>query len=720
MIRRAPTPSLPPTTSPPVANGAGSSEPEFLIRWKGRQQGPFTRALIERKLAAGELGMLHELLKDGAWIRLRDFLDEQEPPSASGSPIAPVVPGKTAPQAAPTASGVMLRWRGREAGPFTLQQVEAQLQNGEISRLHEAMQDGVWTPVGAFLAELAWQRQLEETARQAHQQRNQRVPQQRPAGRIRTELHGLSKMVVDRETGKTLTLLDNLSLVLEGNEFVALLGPSGSGKSTLMDAINGRRPASSGSVLVNGEDLYSCYRKYRQSFGYVPQQDIVHATLTVRQAFTFTARLRLPATTTGEQQQKIVSEVIHKMGLEERASTLIQNLSGGQLKRVSLGAELIAEPNLLFLDEATSGLDAGTEAKMMALFRRVADEGRCVICITHNIENVGLCNQVVVLVRGQLVYFGPPDELPAFFGIAKIGELYDCLEAQSPQHWAANFQSSELHRRYVEERLSLSSSDNPRRQQFTPAPLVTQGEWLRQFTVLAVRYAVILIQDRRNLSLLLLQAPVIALIVVLAFGKTDEQKSLLIAFMMSITAVWFGCINASREIVKELPIYLRERAVNLQLLPYLASKAVILGALCAAQCLALHSIVASLTGLGGNPAQQLAILFLTSVSSMMLGLLISACVDTSDKAISLVPVLLIPQVILAGVITKLDAAGLVLAKIGILAFWSMDALKNTFADESPIRATAAYGSSADLAAIGGMTAVFGLPAAVALRRKDAL
>ena len=104
----------------------------------------------------------------------------------------------------------------------------------------------------------------------------------------------------------------------------------------------------------------------------------------------------------------------------------------------------------------------------------------------------------------------------------------------------------------------------------------------------------------------------------------------------------------------------------------------------------------------------------------MLGLLISACVDTSDKAISLVPVLLIPQVILAGVITKLDAAGLVLAKIGVLAFWSMDALKNTFANESPIRATAAYGFSADLAAIGGMTMVFGLAAAVALRRKDAL
>ena len=716
MFRRATPQPSPPS---PVVKVGGSSEPGFIVRWKGRQQGPYTRAHLERKLAIGELGMLHEVLIDGVWIRLREFLSEKAP-AGSTSPGMSLAQGKATQRTTSTAA-VMVRWRGRQTGPFTPQQLESKLENGEISRLHETLLDGVWTPVSAFLAELAWQRQLDEVARQAQQQRRQPDAQHRQKGRIRTELHGLGKSVVDRESGKTLTLLDNLSLVLEANEFIALLGPSGSGKSTLMDAINGRRPATSGAVLVNGEDLYSSYRKYRQSFGYVPQKDIVHATLTVRQALTFTARLRLPATTPEEQLQRIVAEVIHKMGLEERENTLIQNLSGGQLKRVSLGAELIAEPSLLFLDEATSGLDAGTEAKMMALFRRVADEGRCVVCITHNIENVGLCDQVVVLVRGQLAYFGPPDELPAFFGISKIGELYDRLEEESPQLWAENFQSSGHHRRFVADRLAPRSPEIAANQPLFHAPAETRGEWFRQFRVLVARYAVMLVQDRKNLSLLLLQAPFIALLAALVFGKESEAKTLQIAFIMSVSAIWFGCINASREIVKELPIYLRERAVNMRIFPYLASKAMILGGLCATQCLALHAIVASVTGLGGNPLQQLGVLFLTSLSSMMLGLLISACVDTSDKAISLVPVLLIPQVMLAGVVTPLDEIGRALAKVSILAFWSMDALKNTFPSDSVLRITPAiHGFSIDLVAIGIMAAVFGLAAIIALKRKDAL
>lgn len=717
MIRRSPPPSPPPLPSPVAA--AGDGEPNFLVRWKARQQGPYTRSQLERKLALGELGMLHEICQDGAWIRLREFLQASPATIRSTGTLMPSQAGNSVPEGASVGS-VIIRWRGRQDGPFTIEQVERKLASGEIGRMHETLQDGVWITVGALLAEQMWQRQLEETVRQAKQPHRQPNAHPRPGGRIRTELHGLGKIVVDRETGKTLTLLDNVSLVLEANEFVALLGPSGSGKSTLMDAINGRRPATSGTVAVNGEDLYSSYRKYRQSFGYVPQKDIVHATLTVRQALTFTARLRLPMNTPEEQLEKIVTEVIRKMGLQEREGTLIQNLSGGQLKRVSLGAELISEPSLLFLDEATSGLDAGTEAKMMALFRRIADEGRCVICITHNIENVGLCDQVVVLVRGKLAYFGPPDELPAFFGISKLSELYDCLEGASPEHWYAKFAASEHHRRYVEDRLAPASSKASTREPLFFAPSRTKGEWLHQFKVLTTRYAVMMIQDRRNLSLLLLQAPFIALLAALVFGQDAEQKTLPIAFILSISAIWFGCINASREIVKELPVYMRERAVNLQLFPYLTSKAVILGALCAAQCLALHAIIASLTGLGGNPVAQLGILFLTSLSSMMLGLVISAFVDTSDKAISLVPVLLIPQVMLAGVVTPLDNAGKFLAKISILAFWSMDALKNSFSSESPVRKTAAYDLALDIAAIGMMTVLLSVAATLALRRKDSL
>src|SRR5262249_17740548 len=145
-------------------------------------------------------------------------------------------------------------------------------------------------------------------------------------------------------------------------------------------------------VLANGEDFYRHFDSFRQSLGYVPQKDIVHTQLTVARALYYTARLRLPTDTSPAELRNRVEEVLQQMelgtGREDHRRKRIGTLSGGQIKRVSLGAELLAHPSLLFIDEATSGLDAGTDAKMMRLFRRLADEGRSIVCITHNVENV--------------------------------------------------------------------------------------------------------------------------------------------------------------------------------------------------------------------------------------------------------------------------------------------------------------------------------------------
>src|SRR5262249_16460995 len=152
-------------------------------------------------------------------------------------------------------------------------------------------------------------------------------------------------------------------------EFVTLLGPSGSGKSTLMDCLNGRRRATGGQVLANGADFYQHFDSFRQLLGYVPQKDIVHTLLTVHHALYYTARLRLPPDTDRNELKARVEEVLQEMELRPHRNTLVGNLSGGQIKRVSLGAELLARPCLLYIDEATSGLDAGTETRMMRLFR---------------------------------------------------------------------------------------------------------------------------------------------------------------------------------------------------------------------------------------------------------------------------------------------------------------------------------------------------------------
>ncbi|HYY16244.1 MAG TPA: ABC transporter permease [Gammaproteobacteria bacterium] len=194
------------------------------------------------------------------------------------------------------------------------------------------------------------------------------------------------------------------------------------------------------------------------------------------------------------------------------------------------------------------------------------------------------------------------------------------------------------------------------------------------------RYWDVILSDRLNLAILLLQAPVIAAVIGLVFNsegplpvRAAAQSQ--IAFMLVLSAIWFGCLNAARELVKELPIYLRERSVNLSLGPYLASKLVPLAVLCALQCLMLLAIVSAVVELPGSFIERAWTLFLAGLAATTLGLTVSASVDSSDKAIAMVPILLIPQVVLSNAIVALDgikaqdAAGAPIVSLAG-AYWS--------------------------------------------------
>src|SRR5205823_9270100 len=159
-------------------------------------------------------------------------------------------------------------------------------------------------------------------------------------------------------------------------------------------------------------------------------------------------RLRLPNDTDPSELKARVEQVLAEMELGPHRHTLVANLSGGQIKRVSLGAELLAQPSLLYIDEATSGLDAGTEARMMRLFRRLADEGRSIVCITHNVDNVDQCHLILVLARGRLVFYGPPAAAPDFFQVKRVSEIYDRLGERDVADWVREYQESTLHREF--------------------------------------------------------------------------------------------------------------------------------------------------------------------------------------------------------------------------------------------------------------------------------
>ena len=517
--------------------------------------------------------------------------------------------------------------------------------------------------------------------------------------------------VVNEETGEPepRPLLEDISLVVRPGEFVAILGPSGAGKSLLMSILSGRRAATSGSVVYNQDNLLEHLDFYRRSIGYVPQQDIVHTQLTVASALTYAVKLRLPQDTSRADVRRFVEQTMVQVGLEACAHRQIGALSGGQLKRVSLGVELVANPRLLFLDEVTSSQDAGTDLDLMTLFRRLADTGRTVICTTHNVEYVDLCDLVCVLHRGRMVFFAPPQEMEQHFSVNRLSEVYSKLKAeeegatrreadQSAGRWVDRYRGKSWFHKYVEARRpeaveATRQTRVPTLEHVRTAPLRACrwiGTLLRHFRTLSARYVNVLFNDGANTLWLIFQAILIAVLVgaVMGRGPSGEGASApavvlhqcKLTFFLVLATVWFGCSNAAREVVKERSVFLRERAVSVSVLAYLFSKAVPLAAVCAAQCAAMLYVVRGMTGLMGSWPEQFLVLFATSITAMLMGLAISSFASTEDRASFIVPVALIPQVVLSGAIVPLAGVGLVVARCCVIAYWAYDAMKVTVAD----------------------------------------
>lgn len=244
-----------------------------------------------------------------------------------------------------------------------------------------------------------------------------------------------------------------LSFGLRTGECVGLLGPSGAGKSTVLKMLNGYQPATEGTVRYAGRTLAEDREKLKRELGYVPQDDVVHASLTPWNELWYAGLLRDPGVDEDEMEKR-VGKVLAQLGLDEVANTRIGRLSGGQRKRVSLGVELMASPTALFLDEPTAGLDPALEARMMKLFQELARQGRTVAVVTHLTENLALLDLVLVMVKGRLAYLGPSREVAGYFGVREVPEIYPRLDKDSPQDWARRYAASEFHRRYVTDRLA--------------------------------------------------------------------------------------------------------------------------------------------------------------------------------------------------------------------------------------------------------------------------
>jgi len=515
--------------------------------------------------------------------------------------------------------------------------------------------------------------------------------------KTRLDVVKITKEVQNRSGGGKIRLLDEVNLSIQPNEFVGLLGPSGAGKSTLMDSLNGMRPASSGNVLVNNLDLYQHLESLKQSIGYVPQDDIIHRELTVYRTLYYVARLRLSRDISTSEINQVVSEVMDITGLSERRDVPISQLSGGQRKRVSIAVELITKPSVIFLDEPTSGLDPATEEKVMKLFRQIAESGRTVILTTHAMENVKLFDKLVVLMRGKLVFYGRPQEALAHVGAESFKDLYDKLEApifeklkqmngrankdqiaeEVAEQWKRRFLETEQYRMNVE--IPLRSVSATAKTSAPSRPRTSIGEWLRQWTTLSRRYLEVLGSDKFNLLILFAQAPIIAMLTYLVVGAKAPRD--FIYFVLALVSLWFGTSVAAREIIRESPVYKRERMVNLKLFTYVGSKIFVLLMIVGLQCLLLFGTLKLLdaTRLMSFPGRvfglpQLFVMVVTSLVGITLGLFISAVVKTSEMATSLIPLILIPQILFSGLVGIPTGLSKVVG-IAMPATWSFDEMK---------------------------------------------
>ncbi|HUV27494.1 MAG TPA: FHA domain-containing protein [Anaerolineales bacterium] len=503
------------------------------------------------------------------------------------------------------------------------------------------------------------------------------------------ESHGLHVDALDlnKWVRKDLNILQDISLTFKPREFIAVVGQSGGGKSTLVDAIAGYRPATQGVVLVNGTNIYSNFDVIQNEIGYVPQRDIIHYELSVYEALTYAARLRMPSDTSKDERHQRIMQVLEDLDLVERKDLPINRLSGGQIKRVSIGVELLTKPGLFFLDEPTSGLDPGTETSFMHLMRRLADQGRTIILVTHATKNVMLADKVVFLARGGYVaWFGPPEEALAYFDQYRsereqrahemeFDQIYAILDDPSKgkaEEWAERYMAHPAYQKYIVEPLqpartaSAKSAEVKQRGKVSRSKSRPRVSGFRQFTILSARNFKILSRDRTSLILMLLVPVLVASLdffLAMAMGRQlydfylgDAATASVTIFLLAINGLLVGGFSQMREFVKEADVYKRERLVNLKIFPYVASKAwvaLLLSFYGAVVFTTIRFLAFDVPGGALIIGLYYVSIVLAILAGSMSGLMASAISKSPAVAPLLMILLIIPQIILSGSLAPL-------------------------------------------------------------------
>ncbi|WP_414688911.1 ATP-binding cassette domain-containing protein [Mycobacterium sp.] len=458
------------------------------------------------------------------------------------------------------------------------------------------------------------------------------------------------------ENGKQ--LLSDISLTARPGTLTAVIGGSGAGKSTLARLIAGYTTPSSGSVTFEGHDIHAEYASLRSRIGMVPQDDVVHRQLTVRQALSYAAELRLPPDTSKPDRTKVVAQVLEELDLTKHADTRVDKLSGGQRKRASVALELLTGPSLLMLDEPTSGLDPALDLQVMTMLRQLADAGRVVLVVTHSLSYLDVCDQVLLVAPGgKTAYYGPPDGIGEVMGTTNWAKIFSQVGAD-PDEANRRFRERE------EQQLPPQSGQ--------PADL---GEPVhtsvrRQISTIARRQVRLVVADRAYFIFLALLPFILGALSLTVPGSTgfhpadphtgtpDESAQILALLLPA--AAFMGTALTIRDLVGERAIFQREQAVGLSTTAYLLAKTLVFCGFAILQAAIVTAIVVAGKGtpsrgavlLGHSTLAATVELFstvaATCVASAVLGLAISSLVRSTEQIMPLFVIAVMAQLVLCG------------------------------------------------------------------------
>lgn len=486
--------------------------------------------------------------------------------------------------------------------------------------------------------------------------------------------------------------LQNINIAETGGKLIGLMGASGSGKSTLLNVLNGSEKPSSGRVFINGIDVHKEPHKVDGVIGFIPQDDLLIEDLSVFENLYYSARLCF-GNLSDEAIAERVEKVLVNLGLSEIrdlkvGSPMHKTISGGQRKRLNIGLELLREPTILFVDEPTSGLSSRDSENIMDLLKELALRGKMIFVVIHQPSSdiFKMFDTLIILdVGGFQIYYGNPTESVNYFqdivnaankipgacpecGNINPEQVFNIIETRvvnefgrfthtrkvSPGQWY----------QYFKQKIKI-----PKIQEITdPLPVAQKiPGWLSQLKVFIIRDVLAKLANKQYLIVNLSLAPVLAIFIAYFVKYYDavttdtpnyifyHNSNIPVYFFMSVVvALFVGLIISAEEIFRDRKILKRERYLNLSSSSYLVSKVIILFSLSAIQTIMFMALGNWILEIPLTELRYWLVLFSCSCFANMLGLNISSAFDSAVTIYILIPVLIIPQLLLSGVVISFD------------------------------------------------------------------